>query len=150
MSAIDEKYNSLLSRDIDLGAATTDEILAADGLGSTRSYANGDIYYRPELGAFEVQGAILTRYIDLGAEQSSLGYPIADEEDYSADEATIGRQNFEFGNITRTRTNGAVEYYNKASSDDNQSNDISDIWSGDDQSSDDTLETETSNKFIWW
>ncbi|QXV64716.1 hypothetical protein INP83_16730 [Mucilaginibacter sp. 21P] len=117
MSAIDEKYDDLFSQGVDLGAATTDEILLADGVGSSRSYDNGTIYYHPDYGAFEVNGDILARYIDLGAEQSSLGYPLSDEQDDTTDNATIGRKSeFVNGVITWTTTDGAIEaYYDNSS-----------------------------------
>jgi hypothetical protein len=112
MSTIDEKYDSLLYSGLNLGAPLTDETLLADGAGTSRDYENGSIYYHPDLGAYEVQGAILGRYRELGAEQSSLGYPVSDEEDYYVNEACAGRQNeFNSGVITWTPTDGPIEIY---------------------------------------
>jgi uncharacterized protein with LGFP repeats len=112
MSAIDEKYNDLLSQGVDLGGAITDETPLADGVGYSRSYDGGTIYYHPDYGAFEVNGDILARYLYLGAEQSYLGYPVSDEQDDTTDNAIIGRKSeFANGVITWTSTDGAIEAY---------------------------------------
>jgi hypothetical protein len=123
MSTIDEKYDSLLYSGLNLGAPLTEETLLTDGAGTSRDYENGSIYYHPDLGAYEVQGAILGRYRDLGAEQSSLGYPVSDEEDYYVNEACAGRQNeFNSGVITWTPTDGAVENYDSSSEEESEDN----------------------------
>ncbi|MFE6690632.1 S8 family serine peptidase [Streptomyces sp. NPDC057743] len=99
MSKIDDKHDALISQGIlDLGAATGDEEPLYDG-GSCRTYQFGRIYFHPRIGdAFEVHGAILDTYLEVGAERSALGYPLTDESDQPG--VTGGRMNsFEQGAV---------------------------------------------------
>jgi hypothetical protein len=53
MSAIDEKFNSLLDQGhLNLGAATGPEWPAADGIGRNRHYQFGTIYFFSAGGGF--------------------------------------------------------------------------------------------------
>ena len=51
------------------------------GDGFCREYANGRIYFEPDLGTFWVHGAIGDRYAELGGPSSWLGLPTTDELD---------------------------------------------------------------------
>lgn len=62
-----------------LGYPTTDEIVLPDGVGRRQEFKGATIYWSPLSGAHNVQGAVRQKWIDLGAERGSLGYPITDE-----------------------------------------------------------------------
>jgi hypothetical protein len=81
MSLIDDKFNWLLANQLNLGLPLAPERSSVDGIGRLRNYQFGTIYWHPEVGAFEVHGAILARYQEIGEEQSILGYPVSDELD---------------------------------------------------------------------
>ncbi|RYF45991.1 MAG: hypothetical protein EOO39_50395, partial [Cytophagaceae bacterium] len=126
-----------------------DETLLADGVGSNRSYDGGTIYYHPDYGAFEVNGDILARYLDLGAEQSSLGYPVSDEQDDTTDNATIGRKSeFVNGVITWTTTDGAVEAYydNSSNTSEEENNNTSEEENNTSEEENSTTEEENTSE----
>lgn len=61
------------------GYPTTDEVVAADGVGRyTHFSGNGSIYWSPSTTAFELHGSIRDRYKAIGWEVG-LGYPTTDE-----------------------------------------------------------------------
>jgi uncharacterized protein with LGFP repeats len=63
-----------------LGYPTTDELGTADGVGRYNNFASGgSIYWSPSSGAHEIHGAIKSKWVALGAQQSFLGYPATDE-----------------------------------------------------------------------
>jgi hypothetical protein len=76
-----------------LGYPVDDSRVAPDGVGFFSYFKGGAIYWSPETGAHEVRGAILQRWRELGAERSSLGYPISDEGPV-ADGGAGGRVSF--------------------------------------------------------
>jgi uncharacterized protein with LGFP repeats len=80
MSAIDDKWQQCqwLGAPVDEGAGSA-EMTLRDGRGRARDYQNGSIYWTPELGAFEVHGAIRVKWAQLGGERGVLGYPVTDE-----------------------------------------------------------------------
>lgn len=84
-----------------LGYPTSDVITNADNAGSHSTLQNGVIYYTQAIGAFVVYGDILVRWAALGYETSYLGYPVSDEEDWTAPPPYgPGRiSNFQFGQI---------------------------------------------------
>jgi uncharacterized protein with LGFP repeats len=61
-----------------LGYPTSDESPAAGGRFNT--FQGGSIYWSAATGAHEVHGAILSKWISLGAERSFLGFPTSDEK----------------------------------------------------------------------
>lgn len=97
MSLIDDKYNWLLANGLNLGQPVFAEQQSVDSIGSFRVYEFGVIYFHPEIGAFEVHGAILFKYQEIGAEQSFLGYPVSDELDLP--DGTGKYSQFHFGMI---------------------------------------------------
>ena len=63
------------------------------------------IDWSPGTGAFEVQGAILARYLSLGGTASFLGFPTSDEFQVGP---SGRRSNFQNGYITYSFTTGVV------------------------------------------
>ncbi len=74
-----------------LGYPTTGQGVTGDGIGRYNSFSKGGlIIWGPSTGAWDVQGAILTRWRQLGYESGILGYPITG---YSVAGDGIGRYN---------------------------------------------------------
>jgi beta-glucosidase-like glycosyl hydrolase len=90
-----------------LGYPTSDTRACADGTGRYNTFSRGSggsIYWSPATGAHEVMGAIRARWISLGAEHGTLGYPTSGE--YTV---TVGRQSdFQHGSITWNRSTGTT------------------------------------------
>jgi hypothetical protein len=79
------------------------------GDGYHRRYQNGIIYYLPPRAPCWVHGAILGKYLDLGADGGLLGYPTTDE---LTTPDGLGRYNhFERGSIYWTYRTGAHEVH---------------------------------------
>ncbi|HEY0143328.1 MAG TPA: hypothetical protein VGF48_20715 [Thermoanaerobaculia bacterium] len=76
---IDVKYAELGGSAGFLGAASEAEKTSTDAVGSFRHYANGSIYFHPATGAHEVHGLIRQKFLALGGETGTLGYPMTDE-----------------------------------------------------------------------
>ncbi len=94
-----------------LGYPRTDETVGQDPKkeGRFNHFQGGSIYWHPQNGAFEVHGAILAKYRELGAEGSLLGYPTTDE---TATPDRIGRFNhFQRGSIYWTPSTWAHEVH---------------------------------------
>jgi hypothetical protein len=92
-----------------LGLSVTDELPTADGIGRVTHFQGGSIYWHPNIGAYEVHGAIRQRWWDLGAELSLLGYPITDE--LPTEDGTGQVSAFTGGWIYWTSYQGAYEVY---------------------------------------
>ncbi len=84
------QYRNL--RDINgfLGLPTSDQAPAAAG-GQACTFDNGHIYWHASFGAFEVHGAILTRYLALGGPGSFVGYPTSNELPVLKNKTEVGR-----------------------------------------------------------
>jgi subtilase family protein/LGFP repeat-containing protein len=98
MTAIQDKFEFLRAQVVDLGEPLTEEEALADG-GARQAHQFGTLYFHPRIGeAFECHGLILTTYVDLGQQDSGLGYPVTDETD---DPSIVGgrRNDFEGGSI---------------------------------------------------
>ncbi len=109
MSDIDVKYAQLGGAGGFLGAATTGENVAPDGIGHYRHYQNGSIYWSPSTGAHESHGAIRALWAAKGWERSFLGYPMTDE---TGTPDGVGRYNhFQGGSIYWTPSTGAHEVH---------------------------------------
>jgi uncharacterized protein with LGFP repeats len=61
-----------------VGYPTSNETRLPDGIGRYNNFQNGNIYWSPANGAFEVHGPILQAYLSVGATQSPLGDPTSD------------------------------------------------------------------------
>lgn len=62
-----------------LGYPLCDETVTPDGVGRFNHFQGGAIYWHPNIGAFEIHGAIKDRWAELGWERGFLGYPTTDE-----------------------------------------------------------------------
>ncbi len=91
-----------------LGFPLTDETSTPNGPGRYDRFEGGVIYWTPETGAFEVHGAILEKWSQLGNERSYLGYPVSDELNVNDADFSAGRvSNFQNGSIHWTGLTGA-------------------------------------------
>jgi len=105
-----EIFGAILSRWNALGGAAglgfpiSNELRTADGRGTYENFQYGAIYWSAGTGAWEVLGAIRTRWNALGREQSYLGYPTSGEF------AVTGgrRSNFQHGYVVYEAATGRV------------------------------------------
>lgn len=88
-----------------LGPAISETRMSSDGVGRYREYRNATIYWSPNTSAHEVHGAILEKWMSLGAETGDLGYPISDEMPDRDGVSRISR--FEHGAIVWNPQRGA-------------------------------------------
>jgi peptidoglycan/xylan/chitin deacetylase (PgdA/CDA1 family) len=80
----------------------SDELTVTGGRASR--FQGGNVYWSSATGTREVHGVILTRYLQLGATASALGFPVTDEYSIST-----GRQSdFQHGSILWNATTGAI------------------------------------------
>lgn len=77
--AICQKWRGLGGLEGPLGLPTTDEKPTADGHGRMNAFKGGDIYWRKDLGAFELYGAIRDHWLQMGGVKSQAGYPTSGE-----------------------------------------------------------------------
>ncbi|WP_459963453.1 LGFP repeat-containing protein [Nocardia sp. IFM 10818] len=74
------KYAALGARSSVLGAPRSGEMAATTaGTSAVQWFERGRLYWRNDIGAFEVHGAIGGKYFGLGSVTSFLGYPVTDE-----------------------------------------------------------------------
>lgn len=107
-SAIDSKAQQLGSGF--LGDPVSDIRTAQDGIGRSREYRNGSIYWSPDTGAHEIHGAIRDKWISVGAENGQLGYPTTDE--MQARDGFSRMVRFQRGTITwNDRTGARVDLF---------------------------------------
>jgi LGFP repeat/Lectin C-type domain len=83
--AILAKWRSLGAHASVLGYPTSDELVAADGVGRYQKFVSGAIYWTPATGAHEIHGPIFDKWASLGWEQGALGYPTSDVEAFGVD-----------------------------------------------------------------
>ncbi len=106
MTAISDKYATLGGAAGILGGPTSPEVAAANG-GLKQEFAHGSIYWHPVTGAFDVMGPVGARWSTLGAESSSLGYPMSDST--PTQDGVGGFNHFEHGSIFWSPATGAHE-----------------------------------------
>lgn len=100
--AIYDKWLSLGAETSVLGYPFRDETGVPDRSGRYSVFEHGSIYWKANLGAFEVHGKIRDKWAEAGWEAGELGFPTSDE--YAVPE---GRRNdFEGGSITWNASNG--------------------------------------------
>lgn len=88
-----------------LGFPLTDESASLDRIGRYNTLTGGRIYWTSVTGAHEVHGAILSRWLSLGAERGRLAYPVSDEQ-----MVTSGRRSdFRHGSVTWVSRTGALQ-----------------------------------------
>lgn len=101
------RYAALGAENGLMGLPTSGDI--AGGAGSRLTvFQGGRIYHHPATGANEVVGAILWRYLSLGAENGVLGLPTSGEVDGARGSRTNGFQN---GRIYWSPSTGPQELY---------------------------------------
>jgi LGFP repeat len=94
-----------------MGLPISDENISNNG-GRVSFFEQADIYWHPNVGSFEVHGAIREKYNKLGGSGSHLGYPTSNESDILKEKKKIGKiNNFEFGNIYWGSNTGAFEMH---------------------------------------
>lgn len=92
-----------------LGYPKTDETATPDGIGRFNHFQGGSIYWSPSTGAWEVHGAIRSKYSSLGWERSFLKYPLTNENTCPDG---VGRYNhFQGGSIYWSPSTGAHEVH---------------------------------------
>jgi hypothetical protein len=72
-----KKYAALGGPTGFLGFPVTNQTATPDGKGQFNHFEHGSVYWHPSLGAFEVHGAIHSKWASLGWER--YGYPLTDE-----------------------------------------------------------------------
>jgi len=100
--AIYDKWLSLGAETSVLGYPFRDEAGVPDRSGRYSVFERGSIYWKPNLGAFEVHGKIRDKWAESGWEAGDLGFPTSDE--YAVPEGR--RNNFEGGWITWSASTG--------------------------------------------
>ncbi len=103
MGEIKRRWAALGWEHSPLGYPTTDETGTPDGVGRYNNFsgANGSIYWTPSTGAHAIYGLIKQKWVALGAERGTLGYPATDE---AGTPDGIGRYNHFSG------ANGSIYY----------------------------------------
>jgi len=97
---IRDKWASLGWEKSFLGYPLTDETGTPNGKGRFNHFQGGSIYWSADTGAHEVQGVIRDKWASIGWEQSCLGFPTSDEQDYSDHTGQYTRiSNFQGGTI---------------------------------------------------
>jgi hypothetical protein len=103
------KYQNYAGADGNLGASTSAESGAPDGVGRFQHFQGGSIYFTPSTCAHEVEGSIHAEWSAIGWEKSPLGYPVTDE---TTTPDGIGRYNhFQSGSVYWTPYTGAHEVH---------------------------------------
>lgn len=117
---IAQKYQNYTGPEGQLGAPTSPELTAPDGIGRFQHYNGGSIYWTPSTCAHVVQDfqvrasrswehAIHNKWAATGWERGPLGYPVTDE---TGTPDGIGRYNhFQQGSIYWTPLTGAYEVH---------------------------------------
>ncbi|WP_330180193.1 polysaccharide deacetylase family protein [Nocardia sp. NBC_01503] len=107
---IGAKYAALGAQSCALGVPRSGEMVATTaGTSAVQWFDGGRVYWRNDIGAFEVHGAIAGTYIGLGSVTSFLGYPRTDE---TGTPDGIGRYNhFQGGSIYWSPASGSHTVY---------------------------------------
>ena len=80
-----------------LGLPLTDEVVTADGHGRYTAFDGGDVYWRADLGAWDVYGAIRQHWLEMGGVKGKAGYPVGGEEAAPAGSGALRQSRFERG-----------------------------------------------------
>lgn len=108
---IRDKWSSMGWEQSFLGYPLTDETSTSDGVGRYNDFQGGSIYWSPDSGAWEIQGAILEYWRGMGAEKSPCGYPTSDEEPYNDPNGIYTRQShFQIGSLLWGPSKGINDY----------------------------------------
>ncbi|WP_158579978.1 DUF3152 domain-containing protein [Geodermatophilus marinus] len=104
---IHDRWTALAREQGVLGYPWTGELPTPDGRGRYQEFTGtggGGVYWRPDLGAHEVYGAIHDRWTALAREQGVLGYPVSGEYEVPGGR----RSDFEGGAIRWDRATGTT------------------------------------------
>ncbi|MDI2131754.1 arylsulfotransferase family protein [Yinghuangia seranimata] len=93
-----------------IGAPTTDELPAGDGIGRVQHFQHASIYWSPSSGAGTVHGGIRDKWLALGGVRSFLGYPTSGEVYVGFDPIATFNQ-FQRGVVFWTAGTGAHEVH---------------------------------------
>jgi uncharacterized protein with LGFP repeats len=104
LGAIRLKWAELRGSSGFLGYPVSDETPCGPGEGRFNHFERGSIYWRADIGAHEVHGAIRDKWASTGWQAGPLGYPVSDERGQPDRRAST----FQHGTITWTPTGGAV------------------------------------------
>ncbi len=102
--AISNRYSELGGPGGSMGLPTTDELGTPDRIGRFNFFTGGGIYWSPNSGAHQVQGAILAAWAAMGFERGFLGYPISNEYDVPDGR----RSDFQGGWLLWDRASGTI------------------------------------------
>jgi uncharacterized protein with LGFP repeats len=75
LASFAERYAELGGKDGVLGEPTSNQVCGLPNEGCFQGFQKGGIYWSPKSGTFESYGKIRDRYVEMGADRSSLGYP---------------------------------------------------------------------------
>ncbi|MEU7063115.1 FG-GAP-like repeat-containing protein [Streptomyces sp. NPDC046161] len=129
------KYAALGGPASYLGYPVTDETNVGDGSVARFNHfrkrsdteATGSVYWRSGKGSWSVFGSIRKKWIALGAEKSSLGYPQSDEYEVAGGP----REDFENGYIRHNRVTGSTVEHQPADRTAHLRTDLSGDFNGD-------------------
>jgi uncharacterized protein with LGFP repeats len=100
------RYRALQSELGSLGFPTGPSVIPKDGKGRVSPFQLGRISWHPDTGARVLGVELVPRYLLLGAEGGSLGYPTADQD---SPVEGIMRATFQKGRLSWSSTTGAIE-----------------------------------------
>lgn len=107
--AIRDRWQAVGAQGGVLGYPASDETAVGDGIGRVSRFQHGSVHWSAPTGAFEVHGAIATRFAADGEERGVLGYPLTNE---TATRDGVGRFNaFQGGSIYFSPATGAWAAY---------------------------------------
>jgi uncharacterized protein with LGFP repeats len=102
------KYRELGYQASRLGYPTTSIRTTADTKGHYARFVNGSIYQGPQLAAYEIDGAIATKYSSLKAQAGPLGYPTSDRVTLTTDTGDAAHESrFQTGAIVQVLSGAA-------------------------------------------
>lgn len=101
-----------------LGLPKSDQQVLPGG-GAHSAFEHGDIYWHNDTGAWDVRGAIRSRYLDLGGPDGPMGFPTGGEEDVlGPNAALVGRMSRFAGPAVGWKPAGDARiYWNRATGD---------------------------------
>lgn len=103
---ISGRYRTLGGPQSFLGYPLSNQTPCSDNAGQWNQFEHSVIYWKGNVGAHEVHGAILAKWTSLGKEAGSLGYPLTNEMPV-ASPAGARQNRFEHGTILWSAAGGA-------------------------------------------
>lgn len=111
--AITDRWATFGREDGEMGLPTTDEQIAADGVGHYANFEDGSaIYWYPVVGAWRIPPTILQIFASYGFENGKFGYPTSAISDVSVSATQTGKgQSFQRGSIIYIDKGDTYDYY---------------------------------------